>query len=79
MVAPLHRLVSTLLPPGRKGRTPPKPLLDSWDLTCEQRFHQLKAALVSAPVLAFADFQKPFTLEVDASYGGSRGSALPGV
>lgn len=70
MAAPLHRLVSTLLPPGRKGRTPPKPLLDSWDLECERSFHQLKAALVSAPVLAFADFQKPFTLEVDASYGG---------
>ncbi len=30
----------------------------------------MKKALVSAPVLAYADFQRPFVLEIDASHAG---------
>lgn len=70
MAAPLNRLVARLLPPGRKGKTPRKPLTEFWDVECEESFLKLKTALITTPVLAYADFQKPFVLEVDASHGG---------
>uniref|UniRef100_A0A3B3WQN0 Gypsy retrotransposon integrase-like protein 1 n=1 Tax=Poecilia mexicana TaxID=48701 RepID=A0A3B3WQN0_9TELE len=70
MASPLNRLVARLLSPGKKGKTPKKPLGGFWDEECEQSFHKLKAALITTPVLAYADFQKPFVLEVDASHAG---------
>lgn len=70
MAAPLNRLVARLLPQGKKGKTPKKLLSEGWDYECEQSFHKLKTALITTPVLAYADFQKPFVLEVDASHGG---------
>lgn len=70
MAAPLHRVVAQLSSPGRKGKTPKKPLLSAWTPECDTCFHQLREALISAPVLAYADFQKPFVLEIDASHGG---------
>lgn len=70
MASPLNRLVAKLLPPGKTGKTPRKPLAEFWDLECEQSFLKLKTALITTPVLAYADFQQPFVLEVDASHGG---------
>ena len=35
-------------------------------------FHKLKVKCMTAPVLAFADFEKPFHLETDASKDGLR-------
>lgn len=41
-----------------------------WTPDCQVAFDALKTALVSAPVLAYADFSKPFHLYTDASLGG---------
>lgn len=37
-----------------------------WTPACEQAFNQIKQALISAPVLALPDFEKPFELVADA-------------
>ena len=42
-------------------------------------FQELKMKCLTAPVLAFADFKKPFLLETDALIDGLGGSALPGA
>ncbi|XP_043208845.1 uncharacterized protein LOC122374269 [Amphibalanus amphitrite] len=41
-----------------------------WDDSCEESFLALKGFLISAPVLAFPDFQKDFVLTTDASTVG---------
>ena len=41
-----------------------------WTADCEKAFNTLKKRLISAPVLTFADFTKPFILHVDASNEG---------
>jgi len=38
-----------------------------WDARAQETFETLKTALVSPPVLAMPDFEKPFTVECDAS------------
>lgn len=69
LAAPLHKLVATLA--GTKTRRGSgKPLDEAWTPQCEESFEALRAKLVSAPVLAYADFSKPFILETDASYSG---------
>ena len=40
---------------------------EAWSEECQRAFEGLKAALVSAPVLAFPDFSKPFIICADAS------------
>ncbi|KAL6465795.1 hypothetical protein MHYP_G00259280 [Metynnis hypsauchen] len=70
LAAPLHHLVGKLTGPRWKGKTPKISLATAWSEDCEQAFQSLKAKLTSAPVLAYADFNKPFILEVDASHGG---------
>ena len=47
----------------------------SWSDECQKAFTVLKHSLCNAPVLAFPDFQKPFTLCTDASNYGL-GAAL---
>uniref|UniRef100_A0A3B1J0Z4 Gypsy retrotransposon integrase-like protein 1 n=1 Tax=Astyanax mexicanus TaxID=7994 RepID=A0A3B1J0Z4_ASTMX len=42
----------------------------AWTPQCESSFEALKGKLVSAPVLAYADFSRPFILEIDASHSG---------
>ena len=67
--APLHRLVAAA---GGTKKTPCMglSLVDQWTDQCEASFSTLKEKLTSAPVLAYADFSKPFTLDIDASYEG---------
>ena len=69
LAAPLHRLVAAL--GGSKTKRPSsQPLSEAWTSECENSFQGLKDRLVSAPVLAYADFSLPFILEVDASHSG---------
>uniref|UniRef100_A0ACD5TW14 Uncharacterized protein n=1 Tax=Avena sativa TaxID=4498 RepID=A0ACD5TW14_AVESA len=41
-----------------------------WTERKDKAFRDLQQALVTAPVLAIPDFNKPFVVETDASYGG---------
>ena len=41
-----------------------------WTEDCQEAFNVLKALCTSAPILAFADFTKPFKLHMDASTTG---------
>ncbi|KAL7851957.1 hypothetical protein SRHO_G00177420 [Serrasalmus rhombeus] len=66
--SPLHRLVAVLQ--GGKRKVKSKPLEGHWSEACEEAFKSLKSKLVCAPVLGYADFSKPFVLEIDASHMG---------
>ncbi|XP_076840784.1 uncharacterized protein LOC143485286 [Brachyhypopomus gauderio] len=66
--APLHRLVATLQ--GGQKKTRSCAVGGHWTGACEEAFLFLKQALVAAPVLGYADFSKPFVLEIDASHNG---------
>ena len=67
--APLHRVAATA---GGSKNNPDlsRGLAEHWDVACEEGFQALKSHLVAAPVLAYADFSKPFFLDIDASYAG---------
>lgn len=47
-----------------------EPFGDRWDQTCTNAFHHIIQCLTRAPVLAFADPNKPYTLHTDASLKG---------
>lgn len=63
IAAPLNRLTS-------KGKKAPA---FQWSEEAENAFNTLKNALVSAPILAVPDFNKPFTVHADASSYGIGG------
>ena len=67
IAAPLHALVADLAN-QKRGKT--VLIGDAWQDIHESSFSQLKVVLTSAPVLGFADFEKPFILETDASEKG---------
>lgn len=64
IAAPLHGLLTGTAALGKKG----KPVV--WTPACQQAFEHLKTALLTAPILAYADFTKPFLLYTDASFEG---------
>lgn len=68
LAAPLHRLVAEVQ--RTQGRHRQQVLGDCCTEECEQSHQDLKAKLVSAPVLAYANFSLPFILEIDASDSG---------
>ena len=41
-----------------------------WSSECQEGFDNLKKVLISAPILAYPDYSKPFILETDASLKG---------
>ena len=46
------------------------PFGERWDQSCTDAFENIKHCLTNAPVLAFTDPSKPYTLHVDASLSG---------
>uniref|UniRef100_A0A671UA44 ribonuclease H n=1 Tax=Sparus aurata TaxID=8175 RepID=A0A671UA44_SPAAU len=69
LASPLHKLVAKLAgTKSKKGSG--QEFQAAWTLQCEESFEALKSKLTSAPVLAFADFSRPFILETDASHSG---------
>lgn len=69
LAASLHRLAAQL--GGTKSKKGSGQAFHSaWTTECEDSFGALKAKLTSAPVLAYADFSRPFILETNASYIG---------
>ena len=69
IAAPLHQLVGSF---GKKGKRPlGKHLkLENWETKHQKAFETLKEKLTSAPVLAYARFDLPFIIEIDASESG---------
>ena len=47
-----------------------KDTLFLWTPSCEEAMCQLKEKLTTAPILAYPSFDKPFTVETDASISG---------
>lgn len=47
-----------------------EPFGERWDESCTEAFHNIIHCLIHAPVLAFADPSKPYSLHVDASLRG---------
>ena len=65
---PLHELTS-----GENASI--KKAAIQWDSRCQQAFHDLKRLCTMGPILAYADFTKPFKLHTDAC-GSSLGVVL---
>lgn len=69
LAGPLHKLVTKLA--GTKSKKGSERVFQAaWTSECEESFEALKIKLTSAPVLAYADFSRPFILETDASHSG---------
>ncbi|GFS12768.1 Pol polyprotein [Elysia marginata] len=62
---PLSELLQKTDSPVRNPK-----LGNRWNEQCSKAFHNLKRALISAPILGYADFNQSFILEVDASNRG---------
>ena len=60
---PLYKLIS-----GENASKKSNPI--KWDLECQTAFDQLKELCTTTPVLAYADFTKPFKLHTNASVLG---------
>ena len=66
IAGPLHDLVTMTNSSKKKAAD----ISDKWDQGHQEAFNTLKQAMTTAPVLGFADFNKPFILETDASHEG---------
>lgn len=69
LAAPLPRLVAELGSTRSRWRSTQN-VIKNWTEECRESSEALKTKLITAPVLAYADFSLPFILEVDASHGG---------
>lgn len=79
IVKPLHNLTAGYPPSQKhlKSKIKPDAYLNPkesfggrWSTECQTAFENIITVLTSAPVLAFADTQKPYTLHTDASSTG---------
>lgn len=70
LAGPLHKLVAACSSSGPRKRAPRGFTEGDWTEQCQVSFKELKNRLTTAPVLAYADFSRPFILEVDASQSG---------
>ena len=80
IVRPLTELTKGYAPPQRTHKFAEKhkqgyfkesePFGERWDQSCTEAFHKIIHCLTNAPVLAFADPNKPYVLHVDASFKG---------
>ncbi len=72
IAAPLHDLVNKMTKKHSKEKKKGKTQLigELWTDECLNSFKLLKKALTEAPILGYADFDKPFRLEIDASSKG---------
>ena len=61
---PLHALV------GDCQKHSPKYFQNRWTGECQEAMEELKSKFVSMPILAYADFDLPFILDIDASLSG---------
>ena len=62
----------TLLTAGENAKRKAAPV--EWTPECDKAFEQLKLVCQRTPVLAYADYKKPFTLVTDASFDGLGGA-----
>ena len=67
IAGPLTDILST---GTRQQKKRNRDISQHWTPECQQAFELLKKKLTHSPVLGFPDFDKPFTLEVDASLKG---------
>ena len=72
---PLHDLIHPIATKKKRARMRFPPLtLDlppfRWDSEHQESFDRLKEALISSPISAYPDYNKPFILETDASLKG---------
>ena len=74
LAKPLNTLVSLMYQRDKKKTTRRTSknlnIEGDWTTECQTAFNNLKTALTQAPVLGYADFKKPFILEIDASFEG---------
>ena len=67
IAGPLHQLVNNCLHELKVEKKLKVPFLKRWNSECQTA---LKTKLTHTPVLGFADYNKPFIVETDASHFG---------
>ena len=70
IAGPLHQLVNNCLHELKVEKKLKVPFMKRWNSECQTAFDALKTKLTHAPVLGFADYNKPFIVETDASHIG---------
>ena len=70
VAGPLHQLVNSCLRELKMSSKLEVPFIKRWNRPCQEAFETLKQKLITAPVLGYANFEKPFVVEVDASLQG---------